>query len=112
MAGRWVQQGAGWLHVVNLDGAFDEGGTANWHALPDLVSSGAQVQFGGGLRTLKDVERAFQIGVARIILGTTAVEEPELITDLVSVLDQIEWSWVLTHETARYVCTAGRAIRL
>lgn len=82
-AEQWVTAGASWLHVVNLDGAFDEGGAANWRAIPRIVSAGARVQLGGGLRTLKDAARAFQLGVARIVVGTAAVEDPELVAELV-----------------------------
>ncbi len=54
-ARRWLAAGAAWLHVVNLDGAFGEGGTANRQALAAILDAagetGASVQFGGGLRT-------------------------------------------------------------
>ena len=82
-AARWTEAGANWIHVVNLDGAFDEGGAANWRALPDIVSAGVKIQFGGGLRSMKDVARAFSRGVARVVLGTIAVEDPDLVEDLV-----------------------------
>lgn len=80
---KWVNAGAEWLHVVNLDGAFDEQGAANWQALPSLTTLGAQVQFGGGVRTLADVERALAAGVARVILGTAAVENPTLVGEAI-----------------------------
>ena len=83
MAQKWVEAGTEWLHVVNLDGAFDEGGSANWQSLPGIVSAGAKVQFGGGLRTMKDIARALQRGVSRVVLGTSAVEDPDLIAELV-----------------------------
>jgi phosphoribosylformimino-5-aminoimidazole carboxamide ribotide isomerase len=82
-AEEWVAAGAEWLHIVNLDGAFDEGGGANWQVLPAIIASGAKVQFGGGLRTKKDIARAFQRGVARVVLGTAAVEDPDLVADLI-----------------------------
>ena len=84
MAEKWVAAGAQWLHVVNLDGAFDEAGTANWQALPTLTQLGAKVQFGGGIRTLADVERALAAGVSRVILGTVAIEKPELVAEAVA----------------------------
>jgi phosphoribosylformimino-5-aminoimidazole carboxamide ribotide isomerase len=83
-AQKWVEAGANWIHVVNLDGAFDEGGAANWRALPGILQSGAKVQFGGGLRTMKDVAMAIGRGVSRIILGTVAVEDPDLVANLIS----------------------------
>lgn len=83
IAENWVQAGAEWLHVVNLDGALDEGGSANWQALPGIVSSGAKVQYGGGLRTLKDIARALQCGVSRVVLGTVAAEDPDMVSEFV-----------------------------
>jgi phosphoribosylformimino-5-aminoimidazole carboxamide ribotide isomerase len=84
MGRQWVAAGSRWLHVVNLDGAFDEAGTANWHALPLLTQLGAKVQFGGGIRTLADVERALAAGVSRVILGTAAIENPALLAEAVA----------------------------
>lgn len=78
VARRWLAAGATWLHIVNLDGAFAEAGGDNWAALARIVSLGARVQFGGGLRTIADVARAFDAGVTRVILGTAALESPGL----------------------------------
>jgi phosphoribosylformimino-5-aminoimidazole carboxamide ribotide isomerase len=83
IARKWVEAGAEWLHVVNLDGAFDEAGSTNWQALPGIAAAGANVQFGGGLRSLEDAARALQAGVSRIVLGTVAVEEANLVAELV-----------------------------
>ena len=83
VARRWVVAGASWLHVVNLDGAFAEGGEANWQVLPQLAKSGARIQFGGGIRSLADVEAAFARGVTRAILGTVAIEQPEMVAQAV-----------------------------
>ena len=84
MGRKWVDAGAEWLHVVNLDGAFDEAGAANWAALPTLTNLGAQVQFGGGIRSLADVERALAAGASRVILGTAAVENPDLVAQAIA----------------------------
>jgi phosphoribosylformimino-5-aminoimidazole carboxamide ribotide isomerase len=83
IAHRWLAAGARWLHVVNLDGAFGEPGQANQIALSAILAvvgefPGAQVQFGGGLRSLSDIEQALSLGVKRAILGTLAVENPDL----------------------------------
>jgi phosphoribosylformimino-5-aminoimidazole carboxamide ribotide isomerase len=78
VARRWLSQGAEWLHVVNLDGSFGEAGTANAAALERIVATGARVQLGGGMRALADIERVLSLGVARAIIGTAAVENPEL----------------------------------
>ncbi len=82
MALRWADEGAQWLHVVNLDGAFGEE-SENPAAVRRIVEAlgprGIPVQYGGGLRTLDDVEAALGWGVARVILGTVAVREPEMV---------------------------------
>jgi phosphoribosylformimino-5-aminoimidazole carboxamide ribotide isomerase len=83
VARRWFEAGTRWLHVVNLDGAFGENSQANFQALEGILAAASQyhgfVQFGGGLRTLEDIERVIQSGVERVILGTAAVESPDLV---------------------------------
>lgn len=78
-ARRWLEAGASWLHVVNLDGAFGESDDANRRALEAILKLGAQVQFGGGMRARAAVERALELGVSRVVLGTIAVEEPDVV---------------------------------
>ena len=84
-AQNWIERGASWLHVVNLDGAFGEKGEANLRALGDILELAqrqtplVKVQFGGGLRSLGDVEKAIQAGVSRVMLGSLAVEAPDII---------------------------------
>lgn len=76
----WIEQGAEWLHVVNLDGAFGEAAADNLSALRSILQGvDVPVQFGGGIRTLEDVERSLTMGVARVILGTVAVRQPEIV---------------------------------
>ena len=84
-ARRWFAAGATWLHVVNLDGAFAEAGQANWAALRAIAAAGgARVQFGGGLRTVDDVAAALAVGVDRVVLGTAALESPDLLAAAVA----------------------------
>jgi phosphoribosylformimino-5-aminoimidazole carboxamide ribotide isomerase len=78
-ARRWLNAGANWLHVVNLDGAFGESDAANRSALESILKTGAQVQFGGGIRSLDAIERAIELGVSRVILGTIAIEQPDVV---------------------------------
>src|SRR5215207_2084289 len=84
-AKHWLEIGAKWLHVINLDGAFGEHDFMNHLALESILkvakSSGAQVQFGGGLRSLDTIERAMDAGVDRIVLGTIAVTQPAMVGD-------------------------------
>ena len=79
VAERWQAEGAEWLHVVNLDGAFGTDGGANAAALGAILSTGLKVQFGGGLRYQAGLARALEAGVARVVIGTAAVEQPELV---------------------------------
>ena len=75
-AQRWVDQGSPWLHVVDLDAAF-EGDPRNRHLLADIcAATGAQVQASGGIRTLDDVARSIAYGAARVVIGTMALEDP------------------------------------
>jgi phosphoribosylformimino-5-aminoimidazole carboxamide ribotide isomerase len=92
VARRWAAEGAAWLHVVNLDGAFttnDERRTTinagpNLRALQAILGAVTiPVQFGGGLRSLADVAAVFEIGVARVVLGTVAVAQPALVVEAV-----------------------------
>jgi phosphoribosylformimino-5-aminoimidazole carboxamide ribotide isomerase len=76
--------GARMLHVVDLDGAFAESNGRNREVLRDLVTAvRIPVQFGGGLRGAKDIEQVFGLGVARVVMGTLAVESPDLLAEIV-----------------------------
>jgi phosphoribosylformimino-5-aminoimidazole carboxamide ribotide isomerase len=79
VARRWQEAGSVWVHVVNLDGAFDERGRENQEALEHILASGLRVQLGGGLRNLEAIRRALDLGVSRAVIGTAAVENPALV---------------------------------
>ncbi len=82
MAAHWVEQGAAWLHVVNLDGALGDRGAAaaNLAALQAIRQRvPVPIQFGGGLRSLDDVAEALALGATRVVLGTIAVQRPDLV---------------------------------
>jgi phosphoribosylformimino-5-aminoimidazole carboxamide ribotide isomerase len=83
MAQRWIAAGATWLHVVNLDGAFALP-NGNEAVLKAIGALHVPVQFGGGLRTPDDIARAFDLGAARVVIGTLAVEHPELIASFIA----------------------------
>jgi phosphoribosylformimino-5-aminoimidazole carboxamide ribotide isomerase len=70
-ASAWVQAGARFLHVVDLDGA-KSGEPVNLEQLRRIAALGVPVQYGGGLRTVAALEEAFEAGAARAILGTAA----------------------------------------
>lgn len=69
---RWIAQGARWLHVVDLDGAF-AGRPVHLDLLRRICALGVPVQTGGGFRTVEDVDAALMGGAARVILGTAAL---------------------------------------
>jgi phosphoribosylformimino-5-aminoimidazole carboxamide ribotide isomerase len=81
-ARRWVDAGARRLHVVDLDGAR-LGEPVHLDVLVRVTSLGIPVQYGGGLRSAVDVRAALDSGAARVVLGTAAFEQPELLAQLV-----------------------------
>ncbi len=75
------QAGFEWLHVVDLNGAF-EGRAVNARAVESILESTKNpVQLGGGIRTIADIESWLEKGLARVILGTVAVRDPELVKE-------------------------------
>lgn len=81
VARRWRDEGATWLHLVDLDGAR-EGAPRNLPLLREIAhETSLPIQFSGGLRTLADVESALDAGAARITLGTAAMLDRPLLVD-------------------------------
>jgi len=75
MARQWNEQGAEFLHVVDLDGAFT-GEPRNLEWVGKIVKAvPIPVQLGGGLRTLEQIRKALDLGVRRVVLGTKAISE-------------------------------------
>jgi phosphoribosylformimino-5-aminoimidazole carboxamide ribotide isomerase len=84
VARNWERAGASWIHVVNLDGAFGQA-DANVRAISGIVETTAcNIELGGGVRSLQDIEKWLGIGVRRVILGTVAVLQPEMVTQALS----------------------------
>ncbi|MDT8357120.1 MAG: 1-(5-phosphoribosyl)-5-[(5-phosphoribosylamino)methylideneamino]imidazole-4-carboxamide isomerase [Methanomicrobiaceae archaeon] len=81
-ARHWVAKGAEHLHVINLNGAFGESQENAGIIRRMLEETGADIQLGGGIRTVEDAVRWLNIGVDRVILGTLAVTRPESIREL------------------------------
>ena len=74
-ARHWVKNGAEWLHIIDLDGAFS-GIPKNLNIVKEIAKSiDVPIQFGGGVRDLKMVKTALDAGIRRVILGTRAVED-------------------------------------
>jgi phosphoribosylformimino-5-aminoimidazole carboxamide ribotide isomerase len=80
MAYQWVTKGAKWLHVVDLDGAF-EGKPKNIGLLRDMAAAvpTAKIQVGGGVRSMSVVDSLLDAGIQRVVLGTAAVQDPDFV---------------------------------
>lgn len=77
----FARAGAGWLHVVDLEGAR-AGRPVQLDIVRDLArTSGLKIQCGGGVRGQAQVEALFEAGVSRVVVGSTAVREPETVRD-------------------------------
>ena len=80
-AARYAEQGAEWLHVIDLDAARD-GVRPGQHELilrGLAARSGLRLQLGGGVRTVRDIAAALELGVQRLVVGTLAARDPELV---------------------------------
>ena len=87
MARHWADQGATWLHVVNLDGALGQALRLDATQLPINLqrlqeiraATDIPIQFGGGVRSLEDIHLLLELGATRVVLGTAAVQRPDLV---------------------------------
>lgn len=85
---RWQEQGASWLHLVDLDGAA-AGEVRNTQAIEDIVkNTSLNVELGGGIRRADVVEQLIKLGVKRVILGTVAVEQIELTKRIIKKFEE------------------------
>ena len=87
VAAQFKAAGAQWVHVVDLDGAF-EGESRNLSVVRAIAALGMRVQLGGGLRNRLAVERALGLGVSRVVIGTRAAESAEFVGELVRVFGE------------------------
>ncbi|QNA85080.1 1-(5-phosphoribosyl)-5-[(5-phosphoribosylamino)methylideneamino]imidazole-4-carboxamide isomerase [Sphingomonas sp. So64.6b] len=77
----FAEQGADYLHVVDLDGAF-AGASVNGEAVAAIVAQfPGHVQLGGGIRNRESIEKWFDLGVSRVVIGTAALENPDLVRE-------------------------------
>jgi phosphoribosylformimino-5-aminoimidazole carboxamide ribotide isomerase len=85
MARAWQEEGATWLHVVDLDGSL-AGHPVNTDVVLQIRQAvGLHVQVGGGLRGVDDIAHLIAQGIDRVVLGTAALENPALLRDLVEI---------------------------
>ena len=80
VAKRYAEDGARWLHLVDLDGARS-GNLDNLAVIAAIARDGMQVQAGGGVREEADLQRLFDVGVARVVVGSVAIRDPERVAD-------------------------------
>ena len=80
LAQRYASAGATWLHLVDLDGARS-GNLDNLAVIESIAANGMRIQAGGGVRSEDDLARLFSAGVSRVVLGSVAIREPELVAD-------------------------------
>jgi phosphoribosylformimino-5-aminoimidazole carboxamide ribotide isomerase len=84
VAKEFASAGAQMIHVVDLDGAFSEAGSPNRAVVRKIVDAvDMPIEFGGGVRSVDDVQQLCDVGVARIVLGTVAVESPDCLRGFV-----------------------------
>ncbi|KAF1086426.1 1-(5-phosphoribosyl)-5-((5-phosphoribosylamino)methylideneamino) imidazole-4-carboxamide isomerase [Sporotomaculum syntrophicum] len=76
----WQESGARYLHVVDLDGAF-AGSPRNLDTIQEIIKAvDMPVEVGGGIRDLPTIEKLLGLGVSRVILGTAAIQNPDLVS--------------------------------
>ena len=81
VAKEWEQKGASWLHIVDLDGAR-AGEPINLEEIKNIIKSvSIPIQLGGGIRTMEHIETLISMGISRVILGTSAVKNRQLVLD-------------------------------
>lgn len=79
MAKQWQTEGSEYLHLVDLDGAF-QGESANLHIVREIVKAlDIPTQLGGGIRSMEQIDAVLALGVHRAILGTAALKQPNLV---------------------------------
>jgi phosphoribosylformimino-5-aminoimidazole carboxamide ribotide isomerase len=78
-AEQFKTEGAEWVHVINLSGAFGEEAQANLQALAEILKVGLKVEFGGGIRDEETLRVPLEMGVERVFLGTAAIQNPALV---------------------------------
>ena len=81
-ARRWQDEGADWIHIVDLDAAFS-GVHANLEIVRTITKLMTPVQLGGGMRSPEAVRNALEAGVSRVVIGTRAVESLSFVTDMI-----------------------------
>jgi len=106
VASQFAQFGVKWLHIVDLDGA-SSGASRNLELIKQITDrTNFKIQCGGGVRKKEDVKKMLEAGIDRVIIGTLAVKNPEL---LIEILDEFDHDKILISIDARKgkVATSG-----
>lgn len=82
VATRFRSAGARFIHVVDLDGAFTGKESPSREIVRSIVESGVAIEFGGGVRTIADVQQLLDLGAERVVVGTMAAESAEMLGEL------------------------------
>lgn len=84
IAKKWEESGASFIHLVDLDGAL-VGHSVNDNVIKEIAETvKIPIQVGGGIRTIKDIEHKLKLGVARVIIGTKAVGNPQFVKEIIN----------------------------
>ena len=75
-----IEHGAQWLHVINVDTSFDPTASHDWDLLEQLCQLPVKVQYGGGLGSAENIDKAIEAGVSRVLLNTLAITSPEIVS--------------------------------
>jgi phosphoribosylformimino-5-aminoimidazole carboxamide ribotide isomerase len=85
----FVSQGAKWLHIIDLDGALS-GDRKNAHIVEDIIKKfNVKTEVGGGIRDFATARFLLELGVTRVILGTAAVKDPDLVAEIAANYDDV-----------------------
>ncbi|HKL12318.1 MAG TPA: 1-(5-phosphoribosyl)-5-[(5-phosphoribosylamino)methylideneamino]imidazole-4-carboxamide isomerase [Halanaerobiales bacterium] len=106
VASQFADFGAKWLHIVDLDGAAS-GAHRNLDLIKDIrKKTNFKIQCGGGVRSKEDVQKMLAAGINRVIIGTLAVKQPDVLTE---ILDEFDHDQILISIDARKgkVATSG-----
>lgn len=88
VAQRFVDDGAVWLHIVDLDAAKGDGNNRTVvKQIAQAVGEHVRVQTGGGVRSVTDAQQLADAGVTRVVMGSAAVREPQLVDDVARIID-------------------------
>ena len=87
VAERFVDQGARWIHVVDLDRAFGTGDNlAVVHLIAERAAAKVQLQLGGGLRSKDLIRQALDLGFARVVIGTAAAADQDFVPEMLAAV--------------------------